>query len=109
MRLHGARRDEKACGDVLVAEPLADESHHVEFGWRQRLPTARRAFALAAAPLRVGDRLFGRQRRAFRPCGLEVRFAHRISESAYRGLIGGSVDREAHFTGATTDSLARTE
>jgi len=37
------------------------------------------AFALAAAALRVGDRLLGGQRRALGPRAVKVLLAHRIS------------------------------
>jgi hypothetical protein len=33
MCLHGPRRHEKPRGDFLVAEPLAGQPDHVEFGW----------------------------------------------------------------------------
>jgi hypothetical protein len=59
--LHGARRDEKPRGDVVVGVPFADESYDVALGGREGGPAAGGAFAFAATALRVGDRLLGGQ------------------------------------------------
>ena len=55
--LHGASRNEKPCGDVLVGQAFADESDDVALRRGQRSPAARRAFTFTATALRVGDRL----------------------------------------------------
>ena len=53
----------------LLAKPLADESDDVALGRGERCPAAGGAFALAAAALRVGDRLLGGQGGALGPRG----------------------------------------
>src|ERR1700733_3716373 len=35
VRLHGARRNEKPCGDVVVAQSFAEEAHYVQLGRRE--------------------------------------------------------------------------
>src|ERR1700758_1789281 len=77
--LHGARGDEKPCGDVLVAESFADQSDDVSLGGGERGPAAGGSFAFAPAALRVGDRLVGGQGGALGPRCVKVLLAHRIS------------------------------
>ena len=60
MRLHRAMRHEEPCGDVFVAQPLTHQPNHIEFGRRQRSPTARGSLALTPAALSIGDHLLGR-------------------------------------------------
>ncbi|MDX1886312.1 hypothetical protein SBI63_23445 [Mycolicibacterium sp. 120270] len=92
-------------GDLLVAEPLADEPDHVVLGGGQRRPAARRPLTLAAAALRIGDRLFGRQGRALRPRRFEVVGVHGVSERIDRRLVAGLVDGIAHRTLSVPDGL----
>ena len=51
VRLHGSWGDEQPGGDVLVAQALADEPGHVEFGPGQRRPTDGRAPSFAECRL----------------------------------------------------------
>ena len=52
-------------------------------------------FAFAATALCVGDRFFGRQRRAFGPGGVEVVVAYRITNSGDQGVEVGIEDHQA--------------
>jgi len=55
------RGETKSCG-----QPVPDESHHVALGRGERRPPTGGPSAFAAAALRLGDRLLGRQGRARR-------------------------------------------
>ncbi len=103
--LHGARRDEKPCGDVIVGQPFADESDDVALSRGQRCPAAGGSFALAAAALRIGDRLLGGQGRALDPRAFKVLRADGISECRQRGFVTGVIDLEPRGADALPDSL----
>ena len=47
--LHGARRDEKPCGDVTVGQSLADQADDVALGGGERCPAAGGSFAFVTA------------------------------------------------------------
>src|SRR5271165_5272546 len=78
--LHCARLDEQPGGDVVVGQPVADQSHDVALGGGERCPAAGGAFALAAAALRVGDRLLGGQAPALGPRAVKVLLAQGVSQ-----------------------------
>lgn len=69
--LHGPRSQKEPSGDVFVAQTFGDQSDDAEFGRGQRLPAVGRAFAFAAAALRVADCFFGAQRRTFCTRGIK--------------------------------------
>jgi hypothetical protein len=58
---------DNGCGSDPAGQTIAGQPHDVVFGPCQGCPSDVRAFALAAATLRVGDRLLGGQRRALGP------------------------------------------
>jgi hypothetical protein len=63
-------------------------------------------FAFAAATLRVGDRLFGRQRSALAPHCFKVLLVQHVSQHCCRSFVVGVVDLEAD---ALADGLPRAE
>jgi hypothetical protein len=93
--LHGAWRDEKPCGDVFVAESLADESDDVTFGRGERYPSACRAFAFATAALCIDDRLFGGQRGTFSPPVVKFLLSQCFPIGVGRAVVAGLVMWEA--------------
>ena len=99
----------KPGGDVVVGEPLADQSHDVALGGGQGCPAAGGAFAFAAAALGVGDRLLGGQGRALGPCGVKVLLTQGISQHRHRGLVAGVLDLEADGAHALPDGMCRAE
>src|SRR5258708_4562059 len=107
MCLHRAVGYEEPARDVLVAEALFDQSHHVQFGWRQRGPATARSLALAATPLCVRNRLLCRQGGTLCPCRLEVLLAHRLSEHGHRGFKVGIVDLEPNLPRTPTHRFSR--
>ena len=96
-------------GDVVVGEPFADQLDDVELGRRERSPAAGGSFALAAAALRVGDRLLGGQGRALGPRGVKVAVAHGVSQRRHRSLVVGVKDLEPHRAHALPDGVCRAE
>ena len=107
--LHGARRDEKPCRDVVVGQPFADQSDDVALGGGERGPAARRAFAFAVTALGVGDRFVGGQRGALGPRGFKVLLAHRITKCGHREFKKGIEDLEADVAAALTDGVCGAE
>src|SRR3954469_13683471 len=59
--------------------------------------------------LHIGDRLVGRERGAFGPCGLEVADAHRGACVVDRGLIVGVEVWQPHLAGALPHRPGRAE
>jgi hypothetical protein len=103
--LHGARGDEKPCGDVLVAEPLANQSHHVALGRSERGPAVGGAFVFAVPALGVCDGFLSGQGRALGPGGFKILLAQGITHRRHRGFVFGLVDREADLAGALADAV----
>ena len=93
----------------LLAKPFADQSDDVALGGGERSPAAGGSFALAAAALRVGDRLLGGQGGALGPRGVKVFLAHRISQRRHRGFVAGVPDLEPHHAHALPDGRCRAE
>jgi hypothetical protein len=107
--LHGAWRDEKPCGDVVIGQPFADQLHHLTFGRGERRPAVGGPFALTTAALRVRDRLLGGQGGAIGLGIVEVLIAQRITQRRDRGLIIGIPDLESGFARALPDGLRSAE
>src|SRR5258705_475439 len=78
--LHRPRGDEQPGGDVLVRYALADESHDIDFGGCERAPSRRWPLPFAATAQRVGDCLFGGQRFALGPGGVELAVAQGVPQ-----------------------------
>src|SRR5947209_5199486 len=109
MSLHGARRDEKPCGNVLVRQTIADQPHHILLGGRQRSPTTGWAFSFTSTALRVGDCLLGGQRRALSPGVVEIMLAHSFSQRGHRGFVTRLMDFEPHSSGVMAERLRGAE
>jgi hypothetical protein len=70
------------CGDVVVGQPFAGQSHHIAFGGvGDADPLA--GFAFAAPKLGVGDGLLGGQGRALGPHAFKVLRADGIAECCH--------------------------
>jgi hypothetical protein len=107
--LHGARRDEKPPGDVVVGQSFTDEPHHVALGGCERGPAAGGSFAFAAPAPRVGDRLLGRQGGALGPRGVKVLLTQRVPQRHHRRVVAGITDFEADLADAVPDGVGTTE
>ena len=64
---------------------------------------------MAAAALRVGDRLLGGQGGALGPRGVKVLLAHGISQRRHRGFVVGVIDLEPDRAHALPDGRCRAE
>ncbi len=67
------------------------------------------SFALAAAALRVGDRLLGGQGGALGPRGVKVVLAHGVTQRRHRGFVAGVPNLEPDCANAEPDGSCRAE
>src|SRR5712692_9619212 len=96
--LDSGSRHEQAARDLRISQMLADQAHHIQLARGQARPAGARAFALAAAPDGVGDRLLHRELRALGPRGCKLVGAEGVIRRRDSSFVGAAVDWEASVT-----------